>query len=68
MVNKPRIFVGSSTKNLPLARAVQANLQHEADVEVWNQGTFPIADYALDSLVQKLKDSEWGVFICAPLP
>lgn len=63
---KPIVFVGSSAQNLPLAYAIQANLENDADVIVWSQGVFALGCPSLTALEKQLRISDFGVFIFAP--
>jgi hypothetical protein len=63
---KPRLFVGSSSENLEIAYAVQENLEQVAEVTVWTQGVFSPSKYNLESLVDALFKTDFGVFIFAP--
>ncbi len=63
---KPKLFVGSSTEALDIAYAVQDNLSHNAEVTVWTQGVFKPSQTSLDSIIQALKDMDFGAFIFAP--
>ena len=61
--HKPKLFVGSSTSSLPVAEVLQSLLQHNAEVNVWNQGIFGVADYTLDRLLQATKEFDFGAFV-----
>lgn len=63
---KPRLFIGSSSEKLRYAYALQEQLEHDADVTLWNQAFFELNTSYLDSLTNGLKDSDFGVFIFAP--
>jgi len=63
---KPKLFVGSSVKDLPYARALQKNLQYEAMVRLWPQGIFLTGQYPLESLLRALEDADFGAFIFQP--
>ena len=60
---KPALFVASSRESKRLALAVQANLQHVADVTVWDQGVFSPGTMTLDVLSEKASDSDFGAFV-----
>jgi predicted nucleotide-binding protein len=54
-----RVFAGSSGETVALCRAVQAQLEHDLDVTVWNQDVFRPTYGALDSLLEQLESSSW---------
>jgi hypothetical protein len=63
---KPRLFIGSSTESLSVARAAQAELEHDAEVTVWTQGIFALSQTSLDSLLVALDNFDFGLFVFAP--
>jgi predicted nucleotide-binding protein len=64
---KPLLFVGSSVESLPVAYAVQENLDpHNARVKVWPQGVFQVSEFGLDSLLEVLKTCDFAAFIFTP--
>jgi predicted Zn-dependent protease len=60
---KPRIFIGSSVEGLNIAYSIQQNLTHDAEVTVWDQGVFELSKTTIESLVEKLDDSDFGIFV-----
>jgi hypothetical protein len=62
-MNKPTLFVGSSSESLDIAYAAQKNLEDVAEVVVWTQGIFELSKSYLESLLDTLDDSEFGLFI-----
>ncbi|MFL6260056.1 MAG: TIR domain-containing protein [Thermoanaerobaculia bacterium] len=63
---KPRVFIGSSTESIDYARAAQQNLQDDAEVTVWDQGLFGPSKFILESLVEKLPNFDFGLFVFSP--
>ncbi|WP_068955897.1 TIR domain-containing protein [Pararhizobium polonicum] len=63
---QPRIFVGSSTEGLPVAFAIQENLDFEAEVTVWSQGVFLPSNVVLSRLIASLKDYDFAIFVFTP--
>lgn len=65
-MSKARLFVGSSSESLDFANAVQETLQHYFYVTVWSQGVFKPSKSSLESLIETLDDSDFGIFVFAP--
>lgn len=63
---KYTLFVGSSVEGLPYARALQQNLQYDADVTVWTQGIFGPSNFPLDDLLNTVAENDFGAFIFLP--
>jgi hypothetical protein len=64
---KPRIFIGSSSEGLAVANEVQALLQYEFEVEIWNQGTiFGLGAATLEGLEAAVLSYDFGIFIFTP--
>jgi O-acetyl-ADP-ribose deacetylase (regulator of RNase III) len=61
-----RLFVGSSREAIAVCRAVQAELEDDLDVTVWDQDVFRLTYGALDSLLEALDSSDAGVFVLRP--
>jgi hypothetical protein len=59
----PTLFIGSSSESLDIAYAAQRNLEDVAEVVVWTQGIFELTKSYLESLLNALEDSEFGLFI-----
>lgn len=66
MNRKPRIFIGSSVESLPIADAVNLNLDHQAEVTIWRNGTFELSSNTIDSLEKKAKSVDFSLFIFSP--
>ncbi|MHC5058669.1 MAG: TIR domain-containing protein [Planctomycetota bacterium] len=65
-MNKPTLFVGSSIEGLAPARAVAAELEHDVDVTIWNQGVFDASKYPTEALVKVADRMDMGAFIVSP--
>ena len=63
---KPTLFIGSSSEKLDYAYALQSQLTSSADVTLWNQGFFALNSSYLESLIEGLHNSDFGVFVFAP--
>src|SRR4051812_20671491 len=62
---KPRLFIGSSTENLEVARAIEDQLRNDADCNVWDQDIFNLSAAALTDLLTALDNADFGVFVLA---
>jgi len=65
-MSKPRIFIGSSVESLPIADAIAENLEFDAEVTIWRNGTFNLSSNTLDDLILKSKSVDFSAFIFSP--
>jgi|GEM_PF-7091822 len=65
-MNKPFIFIGSSSEHLDVAEAVKAVLEYSSECQVWTQGLFDLTHSTLESLTSKLKDFDFAILILTP--
>src|SRR5260370_19109365 len=64
---KIRVFIISSTEALNIAREVQSNFERDNFfVEVWTDGIFKASNYLIQSLEDKLGDSDFAIAIAHP--
>lgn len=63
---KPVLFIGSSSESLDVAYAAQENLEDCAQAIVWKQGLFELSRNFLDSLLDTLDETDFGLFVFAP--
>jgi hypothetical protein len=63
MQMKPRLFIGSSTENLEVARAIEDQLRNDADCNIWDQDIFNLSSATLTDLLAALDNSDFGVFV-----
>jgi hypothetical protein len=63
---KQRIFIGSSTEKLDIARAIEANLARDHEPTVWDEGIFELSKDTLSGLLDRLECSDAAVFVLAP--
>jgi hypothetical protein len=64
--NRPVIFIGSSSEGHNVARALQMNLDHDAEVILWSQGVFGLSDGTLESLVSSSSRYDFAVLVLTP--
>jgi predicted nucleotide-binding protein len=65
-VGKPRLFVGCSVESLPIAEALQENLDYDLLVILWTQAEFILSQDTLSSLLRQIDSFDFSVFILAP--
>ena len=63
---KPRVFIGSSIKGLDIARHAQAELDHDADPEIWDQAIFKSTNVPIENLLRLVQEYDFALFILHP--
>ena len=63
---KPKLFIGSSQKNLRVAQALADRLEEVAEVKVWDEGVFGLNQNFLETLLTSLQEYDFAAFILAP--
>ena len=56
---RPNLFIGSSSKGLPVADAISIHLEKVANIEIWNEGVFGLSHGTLEDLVAALDRFEF---------
>jgi predicted nucleotide-binding protein len=62
---RSRVFIGSSTETLPIAKALRDALLSHADVLVWHDAFHP-GEMLLSAIVNLVSQYDFGVFIFSP--
>lgn len=64
-MKKPKVFIGSSSEALPIAKALELNLS-SCDIYLWNSGVFDLSQSALEDLENKASLYEYAILVLAP--
>lgn len=62
----PYMYIGSSTEGLPIARALQAELDEECEPLVWEQDFFVPTGTTIGTLAEKVQNFDFAAFIFTP--
>lgn len=65
-MTKPTLFIGSSTEGLPVANAIQHNLEFFAEVTIWTQDLFKLSIPIITSLFKSLSRFDFAIFVFSP--
>src|SRR5262245_29260835 len=60
---RPRVLIGVSRESLPLARAIQVELEIELDTSIWNQGVFAPGQPAVESLEEAVREFDAAIVV-----
>jgi hypothetical protein len=63
---RPRVFIGSSTEGLKIAKALQVLLDPPFEVAVWSQGVYGLSEGTLESLVSAVDEFDFAVLVMSP--
>ena len=62
-MDRPSVFIGSSTEGVEFARAIRTNLKQDAEVTLWNEGFFAPGNTFIECLVNALPTFDFAVLI-----
>lgn len=65
-MDKPQVFIASSVEGLPVADAINSNLDHDTYPTLWRAGTFRLGSSTIDDLVKKSSAVDFAVFVFTP--
>ncbi len=65
-MNKLKVFIGSSTEGLDIAKALQVLLDHEFEVTIWSQGVYGLTYGTLEELVKQKDSFDFAILILTP--
>lgn len=63
---RPRVFIASSVEGLPIAEALEVDLQFFADVTIWEQGVFHPSQGSLSALDEVAGQSDFAIAVLTP--
>lgn len=62
----PRVLIGSSTEGLPLARAMQEQLELDCLPRLWTDNVFRLSRTSIESLIDQLDKVDFAVLVVTP--
>lgn len=62
-MEKPIVFIGSSTEGLAVAETIRALLEEHTTVDLWNKNVFNLGESFLESLVNKLDNADFAILV-----
>lgn len=65
-MRKPNLFIGSSVEGLEVARAIELQLEDDAEVTLWKNGVFGLGEGTLESLVESLDQFDFAILALTP--
>jgi CAP12/Pycsar effector protein, TIR domain len=63
---EPSLFIGSSSEGLPVARALQVELDQVCEPLVWSQGVFEPTGTTIGSLLETSRSSDFAALVLTP--
>lgn len=65
-MDKPALFIASSVEGLPVANAINENLDRDVHCTIWQHGTFKLGSDGLGDLIRKSSAVDFAVFAFTP--
>jgi predicted nucleotide-binding protein len=65
-IDRPRVFIGSSTEGLAIAEAIQLGLDSVAECTLWTQATFQLGQATIESVVDASLSFDFAILVLTP--
>jgi hypothetical protein len=65
-MDKPRVFIGSSSEGLPLAEALFSCIARETEPTLWTHQIFTPGAYPLEALEKAVRNHSFAVLVASP--
>ena len=65
-MDKPSVFIGSSSEGLKIAKTIQLLLDKVCEVTIWSQGVFGLSKGYLEELVASLEKFDFAILVLTP--
>ena len=62
---KPKIFIGSSTEGLPVAKRIKKFFESDYDCHIWNEGVFQLNEGYIETLLKSASLFDFGFMVFA---
>lgn len=63
---RPRVFIASSVEGLPIAEALEVDLQFFADVTIWEQNVFHPSQGSLSAIEEAAGQADFAIAVLTP--
>jgi predicted nucleotide-binding protein len=67
IIMKPKVVIYSAQEDEEIARAIQENIEHCADVAVWTQGVIGPSQTIIDALATSARRYDFAIFLFTPV-
>ncbi len=65
-MNKPKVFIGSSSEGIQIAKELEVHLAKECHTYIWTSGDFKLSHSFLEDLERMASEYEYAVLILSP--
>ena len=63
----PKVFIGSSSEGLDVARAIQSGFQYDnVTAKVWTDGVFQASKATIEDLEREIHTTDFGILVLTP--
>jgi len=63
LINKPRIFIGSASESLGIARMLERRLQFKAEIVIWDAMMVVIGEHTIDALINLVDTIDFAIMV-----